>query len=264
MKITPANDDAWVAEVEKDVKTFCQHYKVIYKASKRERAASFEIGCLHMVLRSYEKGGTLHPENLNPAGEFQYLTTPSGNPENFSWVRVEMPGETFQIRQQVRVKSHWHTDIAFCPDVIVLKPNAQIQSCRDPDYASGKRAFYSVSSGEVISAHECKSLTPFPELLVSFIGLFQAAHAWFDQQNPKKLLAEQGQHLAPCLFVGGESSPLQRKMIKALEEVFPINIITGLHNQLFKPANIKRISLFTATEQTLIPVNAQEVYESPF
>jgi hypothetical protein len=229
-----ANDKAWLSRVEQKVKLFSNRYGVLYRNKQRERAASFEIGCLHMLLGNYESVGEISPKNLTDIGEFRYLTSPTGNPNNFSWIECTIDGATFQIRQQVRVKSHWHNDIAFCPDIVVLKPKAKIDSENPPDYANGKKPFFSVQSNQVVSAHECKSLAPFPELLVSFTGLFQAAHSWFDPNKPKRHVKLKGKHLAPCLFIGGDSRPIQRRMIGALESVFPINIVTGLHWGRFK------------------------------
>ncbi|MEO5716640.1 MAG: hypothetical protein ABIT37_24385 [Luteolibacter sp.] len=234
MKSEKQNDEAWIALITSTVKTFCRDYKVVYAVKARERAASFEIGCLHMLLNNYEEVGTLRPENLNEKGEFRYLTSPNGNPDNFSWMRLTLGGVDFQIRQQVRVKSHWHSDIAFCPDIVVLKPNTEVEDGFDPDYASGKRKFFVVSSEQVVTAHECKSLSPFPELLVAFTGMFQAAHKWFEPNSTKDYTHFAGDHPAPCLFIGGDSRPIQRRMITALEVVFPINIVSGLHWSRFK------------------------------
>ena len=233
------SDDAWLLEISGTVKTFCREYKVVYAVTKRERAASFEIGCLHMLLNNYEEVGALRPENLNEKGEFRYLTSPSGNPENFSWIRLTIDDREFQIRQQVRVRSHWHADVAFCPDIVVLKQNAEVEAELDPEYANGKRKFFVVSSDQVVTAHECKSLSPFPELLVSFTGMFQAAHKWFVPNSSSNHLHPGGNHPAPCLFIGGDSRPIQRRMIKALEDVFPINIVSGLHSGRFKMSRKK-------------------------
>ncbi len=219
------------------LKIFCRDYNVVYAVKERERSASFEIGCLHMLLTNYEQAGELYPENLNEKNEFRYLTSPNGNPENFSWIRLSLNEQDFQIRQQVRIKSHWHDDIAFCPDIVVLKPNAHIDSVLDEDFANGKRRFFTVSSDQVVSAHECKSLSPFPELLVSFIGMFQAAHQWFTTTS-RRYTEPQGIHPAPCLFIGGDSRPIQRRMIEALEDVFPINIVSGLHWSRFKMTRV--------------------------
>ena len=249
------DDEACLREVRRVMRSFCRDYKVVFAVKKRERAASFEIGCLHMLLRNYEEVGELAPENLNDKGEFRYLTSPNGNPDNFSWIWLKIEGKKFEIRQQVRIRSHWHADVAFCPDIVVLKPGTAVESKFDPDYASGKRKFFVVSSDRVVTAHECKSLSPFPELLVSFTGMFQAAHKWFSSKSPSTYLDEDGKHLAPCLFIGGDSRPIQRRMILALEEVFPVNIVSGLHWGSFKlmrsskEANYLSDSLFEGRER---------------
>jgi hypothetical protein len=106
---------------------------------------------------------------------------------------------------------------------------AAVSGGRDPDHAGGKRGFFSVSSFDVIAAHECKSLVPFPELLVSFIGIVIAGHAWLEPANMLSQIDPLGLHLAPTLFVGGSAKPMQRRMIAAIEKKFPVNIIPGLH-----------------------------------
>jgi hypothetical protein len=107
---------------------------------------------------------------LNRWKKYRYLTTPNGNPSNFSYVWTD--GE-YEIRQQVRIKSHIDDEIAFTPDIIVLFRNSEMSSIKRVDYASGRRPFYTVSSKSVVAAHECKSTNPFPELLVSFMNLSQ-------------------------------------------------------------------------------------------
>lgn len=224
------DSDSWLMEVEQRVKGFCKEFSTTYAVKKRERSAAFEIGCLHMLVKNYEEAsGTLTVENLNNENEFRYLTTPSGNPANFSWFKFSIDEDEFQIRQQVRVKSHWHEDVAFCPDIVVLKTDAEIAEPKLEEYAGGKRRFFHVMSSEVVTAHECKSLPPFPELLVSFIGMFGAAHRWYDPKNNGEYLEEEGVHPAPCLFIGGNTNGIQRKMAKGLEETFPINVVSGLH-----------------------------------
>lgn len=229
------NDGVWLAKVWGDIKNFCEDYSVVYSVKKRERAAAFEIGCLHMLVKNYEQSsGGVSVENLNKEGEFRYLTTPSGNPDNFSWLKFSIDGQEFQIRQQVRIKSHWHSDIAFCPDIVVLKPDAEILDPKLPHYANGKNRFFHVFSSQVVSAHECKSLTPFPELLVSFVGMFGAAHEWYNPREERTYIGEEAIHPAPCLFIGGDTNGIQRKMAAGLEETFPINIVTGLHFGQFR------------------------------
>ena len=123
-----------------------------------------------------------------------------------------------------------HADIAFTPDLVVVHQGAAVHAERDKDYASGKRPFYCVDSGSVVAAHECKSMNPFPELLVAFLGMLIAAHEWLDAREHLVRRVENGPHLAPTLFVGGSARALHFKMIAALEATYPVNVVVGLHS----------------------------------
>ncbi|SRR6266404_780566 len=221
-------DETWVKRIEERIEQFSRDFRLVYSKTERELAASFEIGCLHLLLNDYSNRAALSLENLNE-GAFRYLTTPAGNPNNFSWIKVKMDQEEFQVRQQVRICSHLDADIAFTPDIVVLHGSTVVNESKEMDFANGKKRFFTVNSKAVIAAHECKSLVPFPELLISFIGALIAAHAWFDAGGKVKC-KDSGDHLAPSLFVGGSTNALQRRMVKALERVYPINIFTGLHD----------------------------------
>ena len=224
-----ATRDDWVKDVEKKVTEFWKKHSTHYNKKKRELSASFEIGCLHALLNYYEDiGYALKVENL-VNNEYRYLTTPNGNPDNFSYISmVGIDGE-FEVRQQVRINSHLDQDIAFAPDIVVLFKGAKIDSIKDKDYAAGKRPFYTASSNSVVAAHECKSMVPFPELLVSFVGMFITAHGWYGKKNWEELQSKDGTHIAPTMFVGGTARAMHLKMIRALEKTFPINIVVGLH-----------------------------------
>lgn len=223
-----SSENEWVNDVERAIFDFSTKYSSVYNKNKRELSASFEIGCFHALINYYEKMEySLSIENMVDQ-EYRYLTTPNGNPANFSYIKMEGQDGVFEIRQQVRIFSHLDKNIAFAPDIVVLFRNAEISAIKDPDFASGKRPFYTVSSKYVVSAHECKSMIPFPELLVSFVGMFITAHEWFND-NKSDLLSPDGNHIAPTLFVGGTARAMHLKMIQALEKVYPINIVVGLH-----------------------------------
>lgn len=168
-------------------------------------------------------------ENLTSDGEFRYLTSPSGNPNNFSFVVASLGERAYEIRQQLKIYSELDEYISFAPDLSVVKMNTHIEKVKDEDYAKGKRSFYRVSSKDVIAAHECKSLPPFPELMVSFIGMFVTAHSWHTDQTCGVTKDDTGLHLAPTLFVGGSAQAMHLKMIAAIQKVHPLNIVVGMH-----------------------------------
>lgn len=221
--------DKWVSTVQARVKQFAMQHSMVLSQTKRQVSASFEIGCFHALTEFYEDGFQVTPANLTSAGEYRYLTTPNGNPHNFSYIRLKGQAGEYELRQQVRIRSHVHSDIAMTPDLAIVVADAQVHASKREDYASGKRGFYLVDSSDVVAAHECKSMNPFPELLVSFLGTLFSCHAWLDDSSPAFVPDADGVHLAPSLFIGGDASALHRKMISALEQAYEMNVIVGLH-----------------------------------
>lgn len=219
---------SWLSSVESNVKKFANKNGLLLKWSDRQLAAAFEVGCFHALIEFYEgQSYTLSMVNIRD-GAFRYLTSPSGNPANFSYIFARGDDGDYEIRQQVRIESHIDSDIAFTPDIVVVRRSAVILESTDENYASGKRRYFRVMSSDVLSAHECKSMNPFPELMVSFIGMFIAAHQWYPNELTVQRSEDSG-HLAPTLFIGGAPRGLHQKMISAMQKSFPLNIICGMH-----------------------------------
>lgn len=218
---------SWLSSAQQLLEKFSQEHQLVLETTERQVSAAFEIACLLSLLRFYKKQGyQLKLENLKD-GSYRYLTTPSGNPNNFSYVTLSGPDGDFEVRQQVRIESHVAPDIRFTPDIVVLVKNAKIDEVTTADFASGKRKLFSVKSDVVVAAHECKSMNPFPELMVSFVGMLVTAHAWYPDGHEVQL-AVKG-HLAPTLFVGGTARALHLKMISAMESSYRLNIVVGMH-----------------------------------
>src|SRR5512138_416637 len=82
--------DQWVADVEAEMASFASSNSSILGTTERVLAAFFEIGCFLSLVEDYEHQSiTVGIENLTTEGSFRYLTTPSGNPSNFSYVVLE-------------------------------------------------------------------------------------------------------------------------------------------------------------------------------
>lgn len=227
MRIADANK--WKRRAESLIKKFEREYSSTYVKQERKYFALFEIGCFLTLLDAYRKNGFLiKTKNLNDDGNYRYLTTPSGNPDNFSYILLSKNSVKYQLRQQVRIAVSKDKRIYFTPDIVVIQGNPKISHKKDDLYANGKRSFFYVTSKNVIAAHECKCLEPFPELFASFIGMHTLAHDWRSKKVQKKIV-EKG-HLAPSLFVGGKARGFHLEMIAAYEKHFHINIITNLHS----------------------------------
>lgn len=221
------NSAEWVKKAENLIKKFERQYSKVYARKEREYYALFEIGCFLSLIDVYKKKKfTATAKNLMD-GSFRYLTTPNGDPDNFSYIEICKGNKKYQIRQQVRVVSSKDERIYFTPDILVIKGMSKILDKKDELYASGRRKFFYVKSSKVVAAHECKSLEPFPELFASFIGMLTLAHDW----NIRQVKTDKShEHLAPSLFVGGRARGIHLKMIEGYEERYPINIITNIHS----------------------------------
>lgn len=247
-----SGDPAWLVRAKRLIENFATEHQVILGTTERELSAAFEIACLHALLRHYKKQKyTIELKNLR-GNEYRYLTTPSGNPANFSYVVLTGVDGQFEVRQQVRVESHVDSDIRFTPDIVVLLADSTIDSTTTPDFASGKRKLFSVKSERVVAAHECKSMNPFPELMVSFIGMLVTAHNWYSGENNIKP-APKG-HLAPTLFVGGSARALHLKMIAAMETSYRLNIVVGMHSGTWSLRSARNRLIWTGPRiTTMIP-----------
>ncbi|MDM7948285.1 hypothetical protein [Hydrogenophaga sp.] len=235
---TPPVDPAWLTTAKDLMAKFAKDHTLVLSATERQLSAAFEIACFQALLYFYKKQGyTPTLEHLHE-GEYRYLTSPSGNPANFSFVRLTGSDGEFEVRQQVRIESHVDPDIRFTPDLVVLVKDATINAEILKDFAQGKRKLFSVKSSQVVAAHECKSMNPFPELMVNFIGMLVTAHAWYPN-GPQVADAAMG-HLAPTLFVGGTARALHLKMIKALETAYRLNIVVGMHSGTWELKSAQR------------------------
>lgn len=229
----------WIANADQLADDFAKKHKIVISLTDRQLSAAFEIGSLHALMRFYESQGyVLSPKNLTVGNEYRYLTTPSGNPANFSYIEATGKDGEFEIRQQVRVESHINENIAFTPDIVVLVKGAAIEGLKRPEFANGRRPFYRVASASVVAAHECKSMNPFPELLVAFIGMLVSAHKWYPDGADYEH-SNEGGHLAPTLFVGGTARALHLKMIQAMQNAYRMNILCGLHEGTWKLTDAK-------------------------
>jgi hypothetical protein len=129
----------------------------------------------------------------------------------------------------VRVRSIVHPDIQFTPDFIVFREGVTIHETTDEDYARGRKRLFYVRGEDLVAVHECKSMNPFPELIIGFLGMLIAAHPWANRPDAKRRIVRDGKHLAPSLFVGGSARGLHQRMVKAVGENYPVNLFLGMH-----------------------------------
>lgn len=81
-------------------------------------------------------------------------------------------------------------------------------------------------------------MNPFPELMVNFVGMLVVAHSWHEDES-QVTVTKDDSHLAPTLFVGGAVRGVHLKMISALQESFPLNVVCGMHEGTWSLTNAK-------------------------
>src|SRR5689334_7893012 len=113
-------DSDWVLAAEQSARSFAAAHGTTYNFNWDNLWAAFEVGCFHVVVDFYRGPYHIALQNLTTAGEYRYLTTPNGNPDNFSFVRLTGPGGSFDLRQQVRVQSALDERISFTPDLVIV------------------------------------------------------------------------------------------------------------------------------------------------
>jgi hypothetical protein len=217
-------DDQWIRDVERRVDRFVAQSGAIYRKTQREQSAIFEMGCFFALIDEMERNGVpCEVEGLQD-GEFRYLTSPSGKPENFSYVSFTFEGSRYELRSQVRVRSQIHQDVTFTPDLVLIRGKAKIDRVVDPEFAGGKRGVWAVHAKAVVAIYECKSLPGYPELYVSFLGMVSATRGRLVSRKHAAYRFES------TLFVGGHARGFHRRMIAAIHEVCAVRIATGLHS----------------------------------
>lgn len=225
-KNSKLSSSTWTTTVLNEVQKFAHFHRTVLGMSTRQNEALFEVGCFFSLLHFYQNQGyRVNLENLK-SNEYRYLTKPAGDPKNFSYVTIAGPNGKFEIRQQIRIQSHVESEIRFSPDIAVMHCGA-IHRIRDAAFANGERDLCFVESTSVVAAHECKSMKPFPEMMVGFLGMLIAGHSWIETGN--EVAKGPRGHLAPTLFVGGLASALNDKMIGAMQSQFMLNVVVGIH-----------------------------------
>jgi hypothetical protein len=214
-----------IAEFEDELKAFSNKFKITIAEHSKRISDYFEISCFNLVVKYYEINGYhVFPDNIQGT-QYKYKCTTAGIQSNFShfkaWKKMGKMRE-FEIHHNLAVQSSRDPGLFTTPDISVINSNAVKYR---KDYYDTKTTFSYVESSDMKTFCEVKNLTPFPELLFSFIGIVNELDSdvmenTVETQHPIQL--------APSLMISGKpSSPVSR--IKAsLESRYPINIIFDL------------------------------------
>jgi hypothetical protein len=236
-------------EFENEIRTFLNYYGTAISREVENIPTLFEITCYNYVIEYYvNQGYILIPRNPAQSDNyFIYKTSPSGNLVNYSFFEARKQIQTekgtmeisFVIRQNVPVQSGRDTDVYYTPDIVICKD--QYDKIKDPAYYRATRWRHYLKNENLISFAEAKHYNPFPEILVSFIGLIH-------ELNPnllKKKGEKSGSHLAPSLMFSGRGGAPVDRIKKYYEKRYSMNIFLGLvfnAGSIRNPSKMKKIN----------------------
>jgi len=206
---------------------FLRKHKTTLSEHRRRFSDYFEMLVFNLVVDFYQQQGfEVNVQNLT-GGTFFYKLSPKGNPQKFSWFSVEKKYQTitesFEIHHNLAVETTLAGPLFVTPDVVVINSNSITHI---PDKRYYKTAYFYVPNKYLQTFFEVKNLTPFPELLFNYIGLFYSLRSdLFDGKPPK---TRNPRHLAPSLVLSGPGNYHTNLIRSTLSDKFSVNIFFNL------------------------------------
>lgn len=160
------------SDFEKELTDFSNRYRVLLAEHSKRISDYFEMTCYNLVIQYYEKKGyKLEVQNLQ-GGKFKYKCSPTGQLKNFSYFKATKKdkqgvGEVVYIYHNATAQSAFDKKVFTTPDIVVSNSNTPAET---KDYYTTKKILSYIPKENLITFCEAKHLTPFPELMVSFIG----------------------------------------------------------------------------------------------
>lgn len=235
------------ADFEKELTTFANKYKTIIHDHSDKISDYFEIACYNMIIKYYEQCGyKMEVRNLKE-GKFKYKCSPNGHLENFSYFCAMTSNggkseDVFYVFHNATVQSAHDKKVFTSPDIVVSKVNKS--SYTDDHYQTKKKLSF-IPYDDMITFCEAKHLSPFPELMLNFIGTV-------NELKPK-CLTEAGNddfhlrdHIAPSLMMSGSESKPCKTIRESLERRYFVNYFDNLFdNPLLGGASFLEIEKIT-------------------
>lgn len=220
MKTTPFKSPE---KFEEEIKNFANRYRTIVEEHAERISDYFEISCYNRIVEYYAGlGYELSVKNLQ-AGRFRYKCSPAGHLHNFSFFSASKEGEkTFYIFHNATVQSFYSNDVYTTPDIVVAY--TQTPEFTDCYYETRLKMSY-LKNADVITFFESKHLTPFPELIINFVGTVNELKPDCLKNEPNVSLFN---HLAPSLLMSGVAGKPCIKIKQSLEDRYFVNILDNM------------------------------------
>ena len=215
------------ADFEKELTDFSNRYKVLLAEHAKRISDYFEMTCYNLVIRYYEKKGyELEVQNLQ-GGKFKFKCSPTGLLKNFSYFKATKENDqgvedVIYIYHNATVQSAFDDKVFTTPDIVVSNTNTPAET---KDYYSTKKVLSYISKEKLVTFCEAKHLTPFPELMVNFIG---TVHELKPDCVDNEVAHPDSEHIAPSLMMSGTFGKPTRRMQHSFEKRYYVNFFDNL------------------------------------
>ena len=212
---------------KKDLADFSNRYRVLLAEHSKRISDYFEMTCYNLVVRYYEKKGyELEVQKLQ-GGRFKFKCSPNGLLKNFSYFkatkkRVNSEDEIVFIFHNATVQSAFDDSVFTTPDIVVANTDAPAET---NDYYTTKKVLSYIPKDNLITFCEAKHLTPFPELMVNFIG---TVHELKPNSLDCSIAHPNSDHLAPSLMMSGTLSKPTKRIQTSFEKRYYVNFFDNL------------------------------------
>ena len=214
------------ADFEKDLTEFSNRYKMLLAEHAKRISDYFEMTCYNLVIRYYEKKGyELTAQNLQ-GKKFMFKCSPTWLLKNFSSVKETKDGEQGKdevyIYHNATCQSAFDKRVFTTPDIVVSKTNTPSETT---DYYSTRKTLSFIPKDSLVTFCEAKHLSPFPGLMVNFIGTVH-------ELKPECIIDDveniESDHIAPSLMMSGAFSKPTKRIQDSLEKRYYVNFFDNL------------------------------------
>lgn len=222
-RTTPFKDNA---EFDKDLQDFANKFHVTLAEHSYKTNEYFEISCYNLILRYYEKRGyKLEVMNLK-GSDFKFKCNPNGFLENFSYFKATKTNrmgndEVVYVFHNATVQSAFDDKVFTTPDIVVAKTSIAKETT---DHYITKLKLTYIGRDDLITFCEAKHITPFPELMINFIGTLHELKPECMNDEGK----QPSEHLAPSLMISGTFGKPTKRIKDSFENRYYINYLDNL------------------------------------
>ena len=130
------------------------------------------------------------------------------------------------IYHNATVQSAFDEKVFTTPDIVISSSNTPAET---NDYYVTKKTLSYIPKEHIVSFCEAKHLTPFPELIVNFIGIVHELKPNCVNDHEKHTDSE---HIAPSLMMSGTFSKPTKRIQLSFEKRYYVNFFDNLFEDI--------------------------------